>query len=237
MHAIPDSEGILGGLSSYLSGIKRFTEQVPIFSLKEALHSAVDPAKREIAGAFDSSILATNNFIQLIDRGMRGRYVDPYSQYQKPTFEALIIQEEKNGKKERKILLLDQEEADYWRNKLREEKKEEKIPNPHVKIGLYDLVSQTLVISGKNPLTNNELKHPLFEKIQLQLHFLSARVSYTKDEQKILLPWIQKNNPNKMKAAFLNIHEHHGISPFAGSDLEDLFYTAKGGTAEHRIRV
>ena len=103
----------------------------------------------------------------------------------------------------RKLLLLDQQEAQYWREALAKERQKEEVFDSSVQLGLYDVTLGAIVSSGKSPLDENALHaDALFLRSITILKFLNANVHYTEQERKILSRWLQKCGHEATKAAF-----------------------------------
>ena len=205
---------------------------VPIFSLQDALATCDNDMLKKIAPTISHSIIASNNFLQLINRRFSTKGIAPYSQLQKPTFECLVIQE----KEQIRLLLLDQEEAEYWRQKLREDRCKE-IHDPDVKLGLYDIENNTIVSTGQNALHEEDLTSPTFKDAITQLYFLSGKVHYDPKERQFLSRWARSCGAQAFEEAFLHVHQLHGVQPIPGSDIEQTFFDAKRIPLEHRIKV
>ncbi len=189
---------------------------VPIYSLQDVLKNGEDKSLKQIASSFSPDILATSNMLQIAPGILSGK-VEPFSKYQKPLFEVLVI--EKGSKKQ--ILLLDQKEAGYWREKLREDRLSQ---NSLVKFALYDIQNRSIVAMGKNAFSEDELeKDPFLQSAVAQLCFLNGQVKYENDQREILSLWIKKCGSRSMEALFKRFHSYRGIEEYEDSDIEEVF--------------
>jgi len=207
----PYSKGFFTSLFSPIT-----KTDVPIYSLSDALKVSENETLKKIALSLSPTILATNNFLQIVPSLLTEK-IDPFSKYQKPLFEVLVIQE---GSK-RQILLLDLEEANYWREKLREDRSSSK-ENP-IKIALYDIQNRAIVANGKNPIKDEDLNDLFFQRAITQLCFLNAQVKFENDQKEILKKWFEKCGFELMEKLFKQLHGDHGIEDYDGSDMQTIF--------------
>ncbi|MBX9744223.1 MAG: hypothetical protein K2X08_03315, partial [Chlamydiales bacterium] len=186
----------------------------PIFSLSEAFVQAEQPQMRLMARTIAKRILASNNIIHL--QSPSGYPIDPFSFYQIPLLEALIIKEERKDRPE--ILLLNQQECIYWRQKLKEDREGKYERDDSVKICLYDLSTRMIVAEGFHPFETKHLQTLLFKRALAQLRFLRGDVSFDKDLVSPLTQWIKHNLLACSQYAHY-ISPLHGITPLEGSQL------------------
>ncbi|MDP1609078.1 MAG: DUF3638 domain-containing protein [Chlamydiales bacterium] len=186
----------------------------PIFSLSEAFFQAEQPQMRFMAKTIAKRILASNNIIHL--QAPSGYPIDPFSFYQMPLLEALIIKEESKDRPE--ILLLNQQECKYWRQKLKEDREGKYERDDSVKMCLYDLSTRMIVAEGFHPFETKHLQAILFKRALAQLRFLRGDVSFDKDLIEPLTQWIKHNLAACSQYAHY-ISTLHGITPLEGSQL------------------
>ncbi len=198
----------------------RQTPPIPLISLQEVLQQSAHSAYQKIAPFLDSSIMASPNFIQIFDTEGRNRRVEPFGSFQKPLEEVVVIKE--TGKP-LTILIVDHREAEYFREKLREDR-QQLATNPTIKVGLYSVKSRTFLATGKNAFLDEELDEAFSEKINA-LCFLDGQVTYWPKEQQALTRWISQN-PALFKKALSLRHDLRDRTDLAGSDLEWIFAEA-----------
>lgn len=186
----------------------------PIFSLSEAFLQAEQPQMHLMAKTIAKRIFASNNIIHL--QAPNGYPIDPFSFYQMPLLEALIIKEEKKDRPE--ILLLNQQECMYWRQKLKEDREGKYERDDSVKMCLYDLSTRMIVAEGFHPFETKHLQAILFKRALAQLRFLRGDVSFDKDLISPLTQWIKHNLAACSQYAHY-ISTLHGIVPLEGSQL------------------
>jgi hypothetical protein len=192
---------------------------VPLFSVHEVLQDSRQKALKKVAPLFVGSLRATANFFQLTDTGIWARKVSPFGPFQKPSFEVLVVQNDH----ERTIILVDQKEADFFRDKLREDRLS-KDTSP-IKIGLYDIKNRTFAATGKNGFKDEELGSAFYRDIT-KLCFLDGQVTYTDEEQKDLVSWLSHEDPFALQKAFDEIHSARGTEPLVDSDISYVFVEA-----------
>ncbi|MCE5293246.1 MAG: hypothetical protein LLF94_01360 [Chlamydiales bacterium] len=191
----------------------------PLFGIQKVLKEAESDTLKELAPFFSPEILSTNNFTPLINTNLLPLYIPPFGTHQKPIFEVLIITKDA----QRKILLLDQKEAKYWRKMLAKERQKHEVYDPTVQLSLYDITLGAVVAAGKTGhnevLLNND---PIFQRSIAMLKFLNGDLHYNDKQAKALGNWIQKCGPENMHTAFLELFHDHQIGTFSGSHIETL---------------
>ena len=155
----------------------------------------------------------------MINTNLLPVYIAPFGIHQKPILEVLIITKDQK----RRILLVDQKEAKYWRKMLAKERQKNEVYDPAVQLSLYDITLGAVVASGKIG-HNEQLLHndPIFQRSIAMLKFLNGDLHYNDKQAKALANWIQKCGPEKMQTAFLELYHDHQIGNFHGSTIETL---------------
>ncbi len=178
-------------------------------SLQDVLQEAYLPSVEAIATHISQELFVSPNFCSV---------TPSFGPFQKPIFEILIV---KKGD-EQKLILLDQKEANYWRNLLENERQKDEVFDPTVQIALYDVALGAVVSSGKTPMNKLDM---LFQRLLVMLKFLNGTVHYSESERTLISRWIEKCGLKKMKSAFMDLYELHKTDPFEASDIDITFKT------------
>ncbi|MDX8430774.1 MAG: DUF3638 domain-containing protein [Candidatus Algichlamydia australiensis] len=188
---------------------------VAIFHMKDVLGHATAEESVAVAETFTSMIYSTNNISYMISPD-RSR-IEPLGSYQVPPQEALVIK--KNGKT--RLLLLDQNEAKFWRRKLQEDRENRHERDKEVKICLLDISTQMVGAQGKNTFTKEELQKVDLQRAIVQAKFMRGDVHYSDEELKRLALWLKKETKPKMDF-FHYVHRLHKRNSYGGSPLQTL---------------
>ncbi|HEY4832704.1 MAG TPA: hypothetical protein VIH61_09130, partial [Waddliaceae bacterium] len=160
----------------------------PMFRLKDLAKWHLPSSVSDGARFFSSDILVSNNFYMQVPTGVYEQVQKPFNVEQKPLFEVLVIQEEREGGiRDVKLMLIDQNDQVYFRRKLKEHREkemtEEEINGIKRKIGIFDIQNGVVVSEGKNGFIDNELENnPRFQELLTQVKFMSGEINYTDQE-------------------------------------------------------
>jgi DNA polymerase elongation subunit (family B) len=147
-----------------------------------------------------------------------------FSERQKSISTILIIESVFKDKILRKFLLIDSDEAQYWRQKLEENRKLESRKLLNKRFALYNIGAQKIVSQGKNRIDPESLNNDLiFQRRIMQLKFLNGDVEYNHLHKKLLARWIKKLGSLQMQNSFLKIHKQMGHGNYKGSKIEQVF--------------
>jgi hypothetical protein len=155
---------------------------------------------------FDENIFVSNNFVTKKTGDVREVPTELFGKYQKPVYHMLIIKE----KGQMKTMLIDQREAEFFRNKLHLDKASDKDSEERSrKVALYD-IRNGVVAEGKNGFADGELeKDPQFIKLLSQIKFFNGDVDYNQGQINALSTWIKKQGVKKMQSNFEEILAYH----------------------------
>jgi hypothetical protein len=182
----------------------------PIFKLKDLAQWYLPLSVSNGAKFFSPDLLVSNNFYIQTPSKMFEQVQKPFNIEQKPLFEVLVIQEEKEGgNKDLKLMLIDQNDQVYFRQKLkkhREQKMEEKEINEiKRKIGIFDIQNGIIVSEGKNGFKDNELEeNSKFQELLAQVKFMSGEINYTDKELAHIRERAKKTGISYVSAMFEN---------------------------------
>ena len=203
---VKNQRSLFSGFSNFLNA----KNPVSLFSLSQVLQNSKAKESQILAKEISSRISISRNMLYEDFQ----RPLEAFGPYQIPLFEVLVI---KKGTDEPSFVIINQDEAEYWRKKLEEDRQGHHKSDPLVKIGLYNVSTRGLVAQGKNRFDKLEIEEESFKEIIVHLKFLRGDVNYEKDQRQILKSWLLKN-PEAMKF-FHTVHEHHAIARIEGSEL------------------
>ena len=184
---------------------------VSFHSLSEVLGSSKNKEGQQISKKIYPRIIASRNVLY---RQSENEPLEAFGPFQIPIFEILVI---KKGTEEPSFVIIDENEAEYWRKKLEEDSEGKYDTDPSVKIGLYDVTNKILRTQGINKFRKDELEATTLKRAIIHIKFLRGDVRYKEDEIEILQHWLEKN-PEAM-SYFHRVHQYHAITPLEGSDL------------------
>lgn len=168
--------------------LRYLTPGNPIFRLKDLAKWYLPSSVSDGARFFSSDILVSNNFFMQKSPGIFEQPQKPFNVEQKPLFEVLVVQEENDqGVKDFKFMLIDQNDQVYFRRKLKQHREQEmgkeEIESLKRKIGIFDIQNGVIVSEGKNCFKDNELKdNPRFQELLAQVKFMSGEINYADHE-------------------------------------------------------
>ena len=193
------------------------------YNVKLIIEKSEERTIQKLVFPLSSIIWSTSNFCPIVTSLFSAEERMPLgTSMQKPINEVLVIEEEINGQKDIKILILDTFDAAYWRDKLRQDRLQ-KGSNP-IRYALWDIHLQAIVSEGKNPIFKKELiENPDFMLAHVQLKFLNANTMYDKEEKETLKKWLRNANLQIVKSAFFDIHKNIGKQPYPASTINILF--------------
>lgn len=223
----------LNWLGTRPTHIKTNHRSAIFYNVEESIKSLGVEDLKSVHHAFSGSMWWSNNQMGVLSSG---KLAAPGGKFKVPIFEILVVHYT-NPQGEVQVVTgaIHPDEAAAWRQRFREDHASEPDRrNPNIKIGLFDLATNSVVDSGYNRLSNQELfASEEFSDDLPRWKFLAGQVSiqqrrpdseqhdaatYEKFKQ-----WIETNDQEKMKEAFLKIYKYRGIRPIIGSDMEYLF--------------
>ena len=160
----------------------------PVFRLKDLAHLGLPSGISKGANFFNNNLLVSNNYLMQNPAGFFEQKQVPFNAEQKPIFDLLVIQEEQeNGKKDLKVMVIDQNDSVFFRRKLKADRQKEmteaKLKARKRKIAIYNLHNGTIVSQGKNQFEGDELeKNAAFQELKAQAKFLNGEINYTEQE-------------------------------------------------------
>ncbi|MDX8430773.1 MAG: DUF3638 domain-containing protein [Candidatus Algichlamydia australiensis] len=175
-----------------------------IYSLKDVLIKSGNRHAKKVAEDLSPFIYSTNNITPLGDSGRKE--VQPFGPYQIPPGELLLIQKEGDDPR---LLLVDQDEAQFWRKQIRENRDTE------TKFSLVNIANGAILVGSA-------LDDPRIYTALMQLRFLRGDTHFPLDEPDSLEQWV-KRNPREKERFFKFVHGFHGKNPLEGSLLEAIF--------------
>jgi len=164
-------------------------EHPPLFQIKEVLSYHLNKKWKKAVDFFHPNLLVTNNFFAEKTPFLQSPQA-PFTNEQKPLFEVLIVEEVvKSGAKELKMVLIDQNDAPFFRHAFKED--QAKGSDPAVKrqrkVAIFDVGLNRVTAQGKNRFEEGELeKNPLFRELLMEAKLLNGEVTYSDEEQKLL---------------------------------------------------
>jgi hypothetical protein len=187
---------------------------IKFYALEEVLGEAKIEGLCKKAHLFKGDIWVSENFVGHNSVRLSPQLATPFTKKQKPIQEVLVI---KKGEDNYSVGLIDQREAAFWREKLKD--KDSSYP-----VALFDVSSNTVVCSHKGGLRNQDLQNSAsFQRTITRLKFLKGSTTYTRLQQKMLKAWLIKDEPSEMKALFHLLHKDFGVSAVEGSVIEAIF--------------
>lgn len=187
------------------------------YSIREYL--AKEPRLNPLIPFIDPRLFVTHNFA--IPKAYSNKtYVSkPLDAKSKDVREMLLMQDKNTG--DWKVLMIDKNEADYFRKQLAQDKKEKKPVERALRICLYHPIIG-VVQQGAEAITDNEVQEngQLLELI-VQMKFLNGESKYTEPEWNALKKWINKGDKKALEGVFREY-----ILPTC-SDAEDVWKKMK----------
>ncbi len=142
---------------------------------------------------FDKELLVTNNFWQLKTQGEEKDEIphELYSKGEKHLYYALIVQDP--GEKPF-VVMIDQNDMDYFAEKLVKNRKERRSNGR--KVGIYDLDLNIMINQGFDHFEDDFLKKDkTLASLIVQVKFLSGRVNRYLKEEEDMMDWIFGSKP------------------------------------------
>lgn len=181
---------------------------------------------------FSESIFVSNNFVPKRSGRVFTSMLSSFDQRQKSIAEVLIIEKVIEGKKERKLILIDSDGAKYWRNQVKEDAGQD------LRYALFNIATEEIVAKGAKFKDVEVLKKdPEFQKQITQLKFINGDLNYSDSQKKILRDLIKRAGPEKMEQAFTTLHETMGHGNYKGSEVEQLFLDVRGVPLQERFTI
>lgn len=206
------------------------------YTVKDSLQHLAIPELKAVANAFEGNMWWTNNSMGILKSG---KLAPPGHKYRHPISTILVLHLTKqDGTVYISTGAIDPNEAAEWRKRFEGDRNAgPETRNPRLKIGLFDLGLLAVTGSGFNKLTTEELlANEQFSLTAIKWKFLAGQVNvrfnrtntveFDSRQYKQLKKWIDDNQREKMKAAFLSIYRHRGIGPLPGSDMEYLYVSS-----------
>lgn len=173
-----------------------------------------DSKLEPITSAVSKDIRISFNLAPSVKFRPTDKTIEPFDNDQKP-IKQMLVSKAANGKTE--IILLDQNDAGYFKEKLQNSItfKEDLEPDvsdigfmidamkkePDLKVCLYD-VRLGVIQQGKYPLTEEDLQDKDLQLLVTQTKFLAGETSYTAEEKELLKEWMHEHSPSEMKKAY-----------------------------------
>lgn len=216
-----DYFGTLDWLKPNASTLLSDQKTVGIYGLSDLMKTAENEEISSIAETFHGRLFCTNNFVGILENDELSGLSSPR---QKPVRELLVIQNtDTRGNKNIHTVALDEDDVIFWKKKLRENRRRNYVPNPNIKISLFDVGSNSPIATGKNPLTLNETRENKILKRHVTLwKFFNGECTYSSSQIQILDRWMRFHDRRKMKNAFLEMNKQRTLQRFDGSTLEPL---------------
>ena len=175
--------------STLVNSAIRFTGQTPVFRMRDLTKARLPSNIAKGADFFNANLLASNNFYKQTTKGVFEEKQQPFNAEQKPIFEVLVIQDEyENGKKDLKLMLIDQNDSVFFHRKLKADRENDKITDDQLKerkrtLAIYDIHNGAIVSQGKNGFKDEDLENSAaFQDLKAQVKFLNGEINYTKTE-------------------------------------------------------
>lgn len=211
-------------------------QAVSFYNVEDSIKHLGVTMLKEVHSAFKSkSMWWTHNFmgVQELSRTL----APPGGQRHIPMLELLVIgiRDQQGNITKMTTGAITQAEADVWRKRFAEDRRATPDKrDPRISIALFDLGSSTVVDSGFNKLRDQELfKIEMFCFDLFRWKFLAGQVNIrrglpdTIEHDKWVYDrfkqWIISNDQEKMKKAFLALHEFRGIAEIKDSDTGYLY--------------
>lgn len=134
---------------------------------------------------FTPQLLVTDNFYQQSCSGSVNSPIQiPLSNEQKPLFEVLVIQDTVRGKKQLKFLIIDQNDSQYFRKKLKQDQKSsDEAAKRSRKLAILDIRSNMIVAQSKNGFDDGEMaSNEAFAALMTQVKMLAGEKDYSPEE-------------------------------------------------------
>ncbi|MCB1109874.1 MAG: DUF3638 domain-containing protein [Chlamydiia bacterium] len=214
----------------------------PLFQLSEGLKLAESEAIRAFAETLSPAICCSWNMFKVFSSSVRGRVLEPFGDRQKPIFEALLVQ---NGAQQ-KIILVDQEEAEFWRGKLKEDREHlegasvfgsrhlgqtlfrpstDKAIDPNVKIALIDVHTGIIAATGANAVTEDDVNTYVMKRARAQCKLMAGYTNYTEAELEVVERWATHRGADRIINFFEPVaYAHHPKEKYDRSNLQELFF-------------
>ena len=204
----------------------------PLFELRKGLKLSSDDAVREFADTLPPSICCSWNMFKVFTSSYRSRIVEPFARRQKPIFEFLVVQD---GHVQ-KIILIDQKEAEFWRNKLKEDRDNGAFEDGRVKLALVDNISGAIVATGRNKMTHKNIDTHVINQARAILKLASGYTNFSDSELKILEAWMNRKGVDHVMNFFEpTAYREHKKEDFDRSNLQALFFKLKDRVREPDI--
>lgn len=195
--------GLTGAGLLMTSGTRKIMKQlsppnstVALFRVNDLIRFEL-PAFGEIAiELFTPNLLVTNNFFQEEPADLLERRQTPLNLEQKPIFSLIVIMDENSdGRKDVKAVIIDQNDSIYFRRKLQEDHltTDELIAEGRKRqIGLYSISNEMFTLQGKNRFEESDLQNPELTKLIAQAKFLNGEIKYSEKEMDYLGPALER---------------------------------------------
>jgi hypothetical protein len=162
----------------------------------------LDPSLIALEQALDPAVTITHNFAPWKAYNSTMKVTKPFQFDNKSMHEMLLIQNK--GDHKWQVVIIDKEEAKYFRNQLIQDKKEGKAVNRSLRLCLYNPIIG-VIQTGSEAISDHEIqKDKIALKLIVQAKFFNGEKVYTDAEFEILKGWIADNNPNALKEIFQN---------------------------------
>lgn len=198
---------------------------VPLFKVQDLLKHSSNSILKNIFHAFDTRLWFSNNFLPQKIKNRKEQVYEIGSPGQRELYEVLVhIDDSSSDLKVVSMGCLSQKDAAIWRKKLEEKNTSSQnvSAQKNYKTILYDTTIRTIV-AGDHIDMNRLKKDPDFIRLEIQLKFLNGDKYYAKCQMEQLKKWMQTNDVENIKKAFLTIFDEKGKGNLQGSDINNLF--------------
>lgn len=177
----------------------------------------LNPGLSLIAEALSKDIRISFNLAPIVAFSPNDKVAQPFEVDHKPIKQLLIT---KNNEGKFEIILLDQDDAGYFKKQLEDSLVQVDDPpsalsdmesaddmtrfietDSDLKVCLYD-VRLGLCQQGRFPFTEEELQSEDLQLLLVQAKFLAGATSYTSKEKQLLKNWVETHDSSKIKASY-----------------------------------
>jgi hypothetical protein len=210
-------------LQKQLFPMRAWQEGAPFpYSLKE--YVSKEPQLQPLSKALDQRLRVTHNFgpKKPYSEGMKAS--KPLEEGSKDLRELLLIQNKKD--KSWQVMLIDQQEMQFFRDMLAQDKEAKKPVERGLRICLYNPIPGVGVIQqGSEAVTDSEIQQDAqLLPLIVQAKFLNGESLYTNAEKAALKTWLLKNDANALKQVlFQHILPRRDDYDQAYKRMKDLF--------------
>lgn len=155
-----------------------------------------------LAKMIDPGLVVTHNFAPREAFNAEMKVPRPFQPDSKDVREVLLMQNKQDQNWQ--LVLIDKEEAKYFRNLLAQDKEENKKVKRELRICLYHPITG-MVQQGAEAISENEIQNdPQVLRLIAQAKFYNGESSYSPAEQRELIKWINENDPEQLKQIFID---------------------------------